>query len=322
MGVRWFVSASGDCWRNLGVEDWLMDAVGPDDGVICFYVNDPSVIIGRGQNPWAECRLSRMEADGVRLARRISGGGAVYHDRGNLNYSFVMGKNRSDVAAQAGLILAALRALGIPAEPSGRNDLLAGGRKFSGSAFCARGDARLHHGTLLVDADLDRLQDYLNVDGRKLSAKGVKSVRARVCNLGALAPGLDVETVRDAVLSACRRAYGDLEPLDAGALDEAALAPYLEKQASADWRLGQTPRFDCEIAPRFDWGGVQLLLRLRAGRIESLDVFTDANDPGLADRVRESLLGVDFDFPAMARAVRACGTPQTDALAEYLSGME
>ena len=318
MGARLFVSTSGDGWRNLAVEEYLMDTVGPDDATVCFYVNDRAVIIGRNQNPWAECRLDRMEADGVQLVRRISGGGAVYHDRGNLNYSFIMGKRRYDVGAQMSLVLGAVRALGIQAGFSGRNDLLADGRKFSGCAFCARGDARLHHGTLLVNADLDRLRNYLNVDARKLNAKGVRSVRARVCNLSELVPGLDVDTVRAALLEACRSAYGGCEILAEADLDTAALAPYIEKQRSAEWRLGQTPRFDYEISPRFDWGGVQLLLRLRSGRIESLDVFTDANDAALAQRIRDRLAGVDFDFRAMSRAVRACETPQTDALADYL----
>ena len=321
MVTRLCVSDSGDAWRNLGVEEYLLDSVGPDDAVIYLYVNDRSVIIGRCQNPWAECRLSRMAADGVQLARRISGGGAVYHDRGNLNYSFIMGKNRYDLDAQMSLILGAVNALGIEAGFSGRNDLLADGRKFSGNAFCARGDARLHHGTLLVNAALDRLQEYLNVDARKLNAKGVKSVRSRVCNLGELAAGLDVDNVKGALLRACRRAYGDLEGLSDADMDATALAPYLEKQASEAWRLGETPRFDFEINHRFEWGGVQLLLRLRGGRIEALDVYTDANDAELARRVRERLAGVLFAPHEMSRAVLACETPQTDDLAVLLANL-
>ena len=315
------VSRSGDGWRNIATEEYLMDRVGPDDAVFYFFVNDRAVIIGRAQNPWAECDLARMNADGVQLVRRISGGGAVYHDRGNLNYSFIMGKNRYDLKRQTGLIVSAVRALGIPAEVVGRNDLLADGRKFSGNAFCARGSARLHHGTLLVNADLGRLEDYLNVDAGKLRAKGIKSVRSRVCNLCEYAAGLDVEAVLARLKDACRGYAPGCVELGAGDIDPSELQPYLEKHASRAWRLGQTPRFDCELSHRFEWGNAQLLLRLRGGAIEDLDAYTDANDAELAEEMRRRLTGAGFDSEAMARALRASGRSELDELADYLQGL-
>ena len=154
-----YVSTSPDGWRNLGVDEYFLDHIGEDDMLLYFYVNRNAVIIGRGQNPWAECNLSAMERDGVQLVRRITGGGAVFHDEGNLNFSFIAGEKRYDLQRQLGMILDAVRALGIPCEFSGRNDLLADGRKFSGNAFCSRGCVRQHHGTLLIDADLTRLQN-------------------------------------------------------------------------------------------------------------------------------------------------------------------
>ena len=322
MKTRIVVSQSGDGWHNLAAEELLMDRTGPDDATMYFYVNDRAVIIGRSQNPWAECNLARMEADGVQLVRRISGGGAVYHDCGNLNFSFIMGKNRYDLRRQLGLILDAVRALGIDGTFSGRNDLLADGKKFSGNAFCDRGPARLHHGTLLVHADLDRLQDYLNVDARKLRAKGTRSVRSRVCNLDEYVRGLDVHAVLVQLEAACRREYGGCDRLGvADAVDAADLAPYIAKHASDAWRLGQTPRFDCEIENRFEWGNAQLLLRLRGGVIEDLDVYSDANNAELAGQIRRCLVGVAFGSAPIARALRGAGDPQMNELADYVTGL-
>ena len=188
-----YISDSYDGWRNLATDEWFLDHIGPEDVVLYFYINRNAVIIGKNQNPWKECDLSAMERDGVQLVRRISGGGAVFHDCGNLNFSFNAGKNRYDKDRQHRFILETVQSLGIPCEFSGRNDLLAAGKKFSGNAYCARGDAKQHHGTLLVSADLSRLQNYLTVDPRKMQSKGVASVRSRVCNLNEFVPSLTVE---------------------------------------------------------------------------------------------------------------------------------
>ena len=194
-----YMSPTGDGWKNLAADEWFLDHLPEDTVLLYFYINDNAVIIGKNQNPWRECDLTAMEQDGVQLVRRVSGGGAVYHDGGNLNFSFIASRTRYDEQKQFELILQAVRSLGIACEFSGRNDLLAEGRKFSGNAFCHRGPNCQHHGTLLVDADMGRLQRYLKPDPRKLRAKGVASVRSRVCNLKELCPGLTAEAVRRAV---------------------------------------------------------------------------------------------------------------------------
>ena len=318
MGNQLYVSTSLDGWRNLGVDEYFLDALGPDDIILYFYINGNAVIIGRGQNPWAECNLAAMERDGVQLVRRITGGGAVFHDEGNLNFSFIAGEKIYDVERQLGMILRAVRALGIPCEFSGRNDLLADGRKFSGNAFCTRGHLRQHHGTLLINADLSRLQNYLNVDPRKLQSKGVKSVRSRVCNLSDFVPDLTCERMLAALKDAFRAEYGDYRELKTEDLNEASIAPYVEKQASAEWRLGQTPRFDLEIENRFPWGNVQLLLTLRHSVVDALDVYTDANDAELAEDIRTRLMGVPFGSTPMAEALMNSEKEQLRDVARFL----
>ena len=303
MANKLYVSPSPDGWHNLGTDEYFIENLSPDDMLLYFYTNHNAVIIGRSQNPWSECNLSAMERDGVQLVRRISGGGAVFHDSGNLNFSFIAGENIYNLERQLGMILSAVRALGIPCEFSGRNDLLADGRKFSGNAFCQRGNIRQHHGTLLISADLGRLQNYLTVDPRKLQAKGAKSVRSRVCNLNEFVPELDSETMLAALKDAFRREYGDYTELEAP--DAALTAPYIRKHASAEWLLGKTPRFDLEIENRFIWGNVQLLLVLRQGRVDEIDVYTDSIDVSLAPEIRTRLLGVEFSSRSMADALFA-----------------
>lgn len=318
MHSKLYVSPSPDGWRNLGVDEYFLDTMGEDDIILYFYINASAVIIGRGQNPWAECRLADMERDGVQLVRRITGGGAVFHDAGNLNFSFIAGEKIYSVERQLGMILSAVRALGIPCEFSGRNDLLADGRKFSGNAFCARGHVRQHHGTLLLNADLSRLQNYLNVDPRKLKTKGVKSVRARVCNLSEFVPEIDCETMLAALKDAFRAEYGDYTELQTADLDERAVAPYVEKHASADWRLGKTPQFDMEIENRFPWGNVQLLFTLRQGKVDALDAYTDAIDADLAGEIRARLLGAPFGAEALFERLQASEKEQIRAVGRFI----
>ena len=318
MGNYLYVSTSDDGWRNLAVDEYFLDTLGPDDMMLYFYVNKNAVIIGQGQNPWAECRLAEMDRDGVQLVRRITGGGAVFHDEGNLNFSFIAGEGRYDLERQFGLILNAVRALGIPCEFSGRNDLLADGRKFSGNAFCKRGAIRQHHGTLLISADMTRLQNYLNVDPRKLKPKGVKSVKSRVCNLNEFVPELRRDDMLEALKRAYAAEYGDYTELQTSQLDEAAIAPYYEKQKSDAWRLGVTPRFDLEIENRFPWGGLQMLLTLRHGEVSDISVYSDANDAELPGRVRAALLGAKFGSQPIAEALRAAGGQDMNDIAEYV----
>lgn len=311
-----YISPSADGWHNLGVDEYFLDTLGPEDMLLYFYINRSAVIIGRGQNPWAECNLAAMDRDGVQLVRRITGGGAVFHDEGNLNFSFIAGEKIYNLERQLGMILSAVRALGIPCDFSGRNDLLADGRKFSGNAFCQRGEIRQHHGTLLLSSDLGRLQNYLNVDPRKLRAKGAKSVRSRVCNLSDFVPGLSCEAMLPCLQEAFRREYGEFIRLPDP--DPAALAPYIEKHASEDWRLGKTPRFDLEIENRFPWGNVQILLTLRQGRVDEADVYTDAIDTELAPEIQRRLLGCAFSSRTMADALLESGKEQIRETAQFI----
>lgn len=314
----WYVSTSPDGWQNLAMDEWFLDHLGPEDLLLYFYINKNAVIIGKNQNPWKECDLDTMEQDHVQLVRRITGGGAVYHDQGNLNFSFIAGEGRYDVQRQMNVILQAVRSFGIPCEFSGRNDLLADGKKFSGNAFCARGQLRQHHGTLLLRSDLGRLKNYLQVDPRKLKAKGVSSVRSRVCNLSEFTEAVTIESMLAAIRLAYEAEYGAAEDFVFQPEQVAGVVPYYEKQQSWQWRLGKTPVFDLELDTRFSWGGVQLLLTLREGRVERVDAFSDAMDADLAEDLRTRLTGCRFQSQAMAAALMASEKQPLHDIAAFL----
>jgi len=239
-------SQSMDVYRNLALEEYLMDRVQDRGPVLFVWRSDCAVVMGKNQNPWRECRLDLMEQDGVPLARRISGGGAVYHDAGNLNYCLIVDRMvyREDDAYD--MVKQALSEFGIAAERTGKSNLSVNGLKFSGNAFAFRHGRALHHGTLLLHTDLDRLNRYLGpfVDGIETHAIG--SVPAAVTNLH-----LDRSAVVDALKAACQDVYGRAidEPLDA-ILAEEELSALRERQVSEEWQYEATPRFTVKSGGR------------------------------------------------------------------------
>ena len=196
-----------DPYENLALEEALLHRVGEGELILYLWQNERSVVISRNQNPWKECRTALLAEEGGHLARRLSGGGAVFHDLGNLNFTFLMNEADYDLPRQLTVLERACRSLGIPAQRSGRNDLLAEGRKFSGNAFYKHAGKAYHHGTLMVDVDLERVQRYLSPSKAKLAAKGVDSVRSRVVNLREFVPELSMEQLSDALIAALAEVY-------------------------------------------------------------------------------------------------------------------
>ncbi|MBR2571856.1 MAG: lipoate--protein ligase [Clostridia bacterium] len=304
-----------ECWdpyRNLAMEDALLTGLPADEAILFLWQNRHTVVIGAGQNAWQECNTQLLEAEGGTLARRASGGGAVYHDLGNLNFSFLVPRADYDVARQLSVISNAVRALGVRAETTGRNDVTVGGRKFSGNAFRLLDASALHHGTLMVSVDMDRLTRYLTVDPEKLKAKGVKSVRARVANLSEFAP-VTVESLRGAMIGAFSELYGPVRIADA---DEAVPEGFEESYArhrSWEWNYGRSPRGSLRLTKRFDWGSVTLTGEIVSGALADVRVFTDAMDETLAPRLEAALGGCAWQSGALAAAVRALGIPDLES---------
>ena len=311
-----------DPWHNLALEERIFEER-PEGMNLYLWQNQNTVVIGRNQNAWKECRLEPLERDGGRLARRTSGGGAVFHDVGNLNFTFTAPKALYDLPRQLGVILSAVRALGVDARFTGRNDLVTqDGAKFSGNAFRHSDKTSMHHGTLLIDVDMSRLSRYLSPSPEKLKAKGVESVRARVCNLRERRPDLTVQAAKAAVIDAFAREYGAFTPLEESALNAAALAEARERHASWEWRMGGSPQFDWELSTRFPWGALELQLCLRQGRVTGVRAYSDAMDEAFIRALEPALTGRRLCGGELAAAADALGGELARDVAGWLREKE
>lgn len=289
-------------WVNLALEEHVLLNLPAETCVLYLYQNQNTVVIGKNQNAWKECRHALLESEGGKLARRISGGGAVFHDMGNLNFSFIVDKNDYDLNRQLSVILKAVKSLGIEAEFSGRNDILSEGAKFSGNAFCYKKTSAFHHGTILIDADMTRLARYLSVSQDKIVSKGVESVRARVCNLKERNPEITVQKMVDALCGSFAEIYGAYEPLLIK--DKEAVAAIEARNASWEWKLGCSPGFDIETGVRFAWGRVDFYFSLKDGKITDAHVYSDALDADFIDALPCVFIGAPFHSAELAQRLK------------------
>lgn len=294
-----------DPWWNLAVEEYLLGFLDKDEYILYLWQNQNTVVIGKNQNAWRECRTGLLEKEGGKLARRLSGGGAVFHDMGNLNFTFLMNRNDYNFEKQMSVIVKAVNKIGIKAEMSGRNDIVVSGRKFSGNAFCFKKDNAYHHGTILVSADFDKLSRYLKVSEEKIRSKGIESVKSRVTNLSEYKPELSVDEMKGALIEAFEEIYGKSDRTwnDVDWIDRGMLLRLYEKYSSWDWRYGETPEFDIELSERFQWGGIEMGLKLENGRINKACVYSDAMDEEFIGMLPEALKGCIFDPGSMSRRI-------------------
>lgn len=282
---------SSDPAFNLAFEEYFTSrAAEIGDSMIFFWRNRPSVIVGRFQNSFGEVDSARAGELGVEVYRRNTGGGAVYHDLNNLNYSFIVPAGSEDYLKDAksgepfgllfDIILGLLSRLGVKAEKTGRNDLLLDGRKISGAARQLTRNGLLLHGTLLFDVDLDALSRVLSVDRLKYESKGLKSVASRVCNLKSVLPDMDIAGFQKKLESAL-----SAEEYNPSASDIAAIEELAEKKyRSWEWNWGKSPQSTMRKKERFPWGTIELHIKLENGIIEDARIYGDFfSDVGAVD---------------------------------------
>lgn len=307
--LRLLLSNSYDPWFNLAVEECIFREM-TTQRVLFLWRNAETVVIGQAQNPWKECNTRKMEEDGIRLARRSSGGGAVFHDLGNTCFTFMAGKPEYDKSVSTAIILNALKTLGVDASASGRNDLVVqtpeGERKISGSAYRETADRGFHHGTLLINADLSRLANYLNPDVKKLQAKGITSVRSRVANLNEFAPDIHHEQICEAVTAAFFDWYGaSVEPeiISPDVFpDIPGFSERFAKQSSWEWNFGKAPAFSHLLNERFVWGGVDIHFDIEKGAISRAQIFTDSLNPAPLLALADALVGTRYHADDISQA--------------------
>lgn len=304
MKISFIETHSYNPWENLAVEAALMETIAHDEVIFYLWQNQNTVVIGKNQNPWKECRMEELEADGGFLARRASGGGAVFHDLGNLNFSFISCKEYYNLEQQLSVILKACHSFGIDAQFSGRNDIQINGMKFSGNAFQHSKSASLQHGTLLIDVDMDKLGKYLKPSKEKMQSKGINSVKSRVCNLNEFLPNLSVEAMRERLKDSFEEIYAPANIIKLKDIDEKCIKKYYDRFSSWDWRIGETMNFDVEMETRFSWGNIELKMQLHRAKIAAIKVYSDSMDADISERIETALLGASYGRD-MAKAI--CG---------------
>lgn len=318
--ARFIESTQHEPYTNLALENYLLETVARDMCILYLWQNQRTVVIGRNQNAWQECRVSELTADGGHLARRLSGGGAVFHDLGNLNFTFLLPEKDFDLDRQLAVILQALHCVGLKAEKSGRNDLTIDGRKFSGNAFYHTKERAYHHGTLLVNVNGEDLSRYLQVDPQKLQSNGVASVKSRVVNLGELQAMLTISQLKKALVEAFGDVYGVApQALETQNFNQKRLTQLTEQYASWDWCYGAKIAFTHRFKQRFAWGSVECLWQVKSGRIAQAAVYSDAMDGETFAALSAVLTGVRYNREDIAQAVLSLQTKTNAAILQELA---
>lgn len=280
-------------YHNQAVEKYLFDTVDNDSLILYLWQNIDTVFIGKNQNAYNECNIDLLEKkDNGFLARRISGGGAVYHDLGNLNFTFVSSIENYDLDKQNKVILNALDELGIDATVNGRNDLEINGRKFSGHAYYKGKKNAFHHGTIMIEVNEESLQKYLNVSMIKLNAKNVESVKSRVVNLKDLDDTVNVKVLKRALINSLSAVYGlEPMPLYEENLNEDIIKALQEEFSSAEWKYGNNKVYAHSIEKRFDWATVRIEYDLEGDCIKDMAIYSDALYPENIENIPSLLKG-------------------------------
>ena len=289
------ISPQYDPFLTRAVEHYLTEY--QEEGVVTLYLwkNQQTVVVGYNQNPYAECNVKLLLDEGGHLMRRGTGGGAVYHDLGNINFSFIADRSLYDVKRQLSVIQDALLSYGLQTEISGRNDLTFQGRKFSGNAFAKGLRNYLHHGTILIKTDGAMMQRYLIVDKAKLLKNGVKSVASRVINLSEAVPELTSENIKQPLIESFEKIYGgkaDILDFDT-LINNKEVQSIRDEISSHDFLFGRWEQFKTTKKARFAWGGVEIALQIDEANavIKDIQIASDCLEPEAIQRAEILLRG-------------------------------
>lgn len=304
--LKYIITNETDPYKNLALEEYLLHNVTDDECILYLWQNEKTVVIGRNQNPWKECRHKELSESGGKMVRRLSGGGAVYHDLGNLNFTFLLTKDNYNVDRQLEVIIRAVNKMGINAVKSGRNDITVDGKKFSGNAFYSMGNKCYHHGTILFNVDMDSLSKYLNVSKTKLVSKGVDSVKARVTNLKDYRQDITLDMLKEALIEAFGETFC-LEPvrMDLDLLPGDELEKRAEKFASWEWNFGRKIEFSDSLYRRFEWGDILIHMVVTGGIIKDCLAYSDALETELFEEIPKILVGCKFTPESMEEALKS-----------------
>lgn len=295
---------------NLAIEIFLLQEMKVDEPILLFYINEQSIIIGRNQNTIEEINKDYVDAHGIHVVRRFSGGGAVYHDFGNLNFSFIMpddGNSFRDFEKLTKPIVQALHEMGVEgAQLKGRNDLVIDDMKFSGNAMYATNGRMFAHGTIMFDSDINEVVNALKVRKDKIESKGIKSIRSRVTNIKPFLPkdkqDMTTEAFREEIL---------LKIFGVDSVDQVKTYTLTEEDwvkineisdkyyRNWDWNYGKSPAFDIERRKRFPIGSIEVRFNVQEGKITEAKIYGDFFGLGDIADVEQAFIGTRYDKSAL-----------------------
>ncbi len=289
---------------NLALEEYLLRNFPGDDDILLFYINEHAIIIGKHQNTLEEINQQYVQEHGIDVTRRLSGGGAVYHDINNLNFSFITQNKPENVQNFRKFtepVVEALREMGVPAESGGRNDILVDGRKVSGNAQYISSKRMVSHGTLLLNTDLTVLSHALNPKPAKFESKGIKSVRSRVANIREfLNADMDILDFRQRILRHLLRAEDGIPQYHLTAADwEGVHKLSAERYQTWEWNYGQSPKFNVQRVQRFGGGEIDARIEVEKGLIQGARFYGDFFSGRELSELEGALMGVRYDEDAV-----------------------
>lgn len=293
---------------NLAIEEYALKNLNREYTYLLFYINEPSIIIGKNQNTIEEVNTDYVEENGIHVVRRLSGGGAVYHDLGNLNFSFVTnddGKSFHNFSKFTKPVVQALNKIGVPAKLEGRNDIVVGKRKISGNAMFATKGRLFCHGTLLFDSNIDNVVSALRVNKDKIESKGIKSIRSRVANISQfLEPKLTLEQFKIILLSNIFKNKKEIPTYDLTSEDWEKIYKLAERRYSNwEWNYGRSPKFNISRVERFSAGEIDLRLQVKSGFISECKIFGDFFGVADVNEIENILSNVKYERQAIEKAL-------------------
>lgn len=287
------LSQEHDPYFNLALEEELLRNACHDEVTLYLWQNEKTVVIGRNQNPYTECDIEQLKSKEVSLARRISGGGAVYHDLGNLNFTFIFKKEQENLEKQLEVIKGAVESFGLEVTLSGRNDLTYQGKKFSGHAFYAEEGNGFHHGTLMVEVNLEQLERILKPSKLKLEAKGISSVKSRVINLKELNNAISVAGLTEALIKSFKNVYGNVAaPVRYSKMTYTPLL--MEKYFDNKWIYGESPKYNVIVERSTPSGNIQAFFNVEHGVVKFLKIYSDSLAIFNFEEFENKFINIDF----------------------------
>lgn len=313
--MKYIVNTSNDPAYNVALEAYAFQKLTDIDEIFILWINEPAIIIGRHQNTIQEINKEFIDKNGIHVVRRLSGGGAVYHDLNNLNYTIISNNTQEgafDFQTFSKPVIDTLAKLGVKAEFTGRNDLEINGQKFAGNAQAYYKGRMMHHGCLLFDVDMSVLGQALKVSKDKIESKGIKSVRARVTNIvDHLSDKITVQEFSDAILAQMKEEYPEMDEYVLSDAELSEIQAMRDNQfATWDWTYGKAPEYTIERGVRYPAGKITTYANVENSTIKSVKIFGDFFGVKPVDYIEKMLEGVRYDYKDVLAALKTVDTSQ------------